>query len=88
MSGVPVVGARIGGVPGLVRDSIDGLLYEPFSVDALRACLQRLVDDRALVSALARALPAVKTIDADAEAWDGRYARLTSRRAAGATATA
>jgi glycosyltransferase involved in cell wall biosynthesis len=85
MSGVPVVGARIGGVPGLVRDGLNGLLYEPFSVDALRRCLQRLVDDGALVSTLARGLPAVKTIDAEAEEWDVRYARLTSQASSVAT---
>ena len=71
--GVPVVAARVGGVPGLVRDGIDGLLYEPFSADALCRCLQRLVSDRALTDALARQAPAVKTIEADAQEWDARY---------------
>ena len=52
MHGIPVVGARIGGIPELVTDGVNGLLYEPFSADALRATLQRLADDPGLARRL------------------------------------
>ncbi|MGE0384268.1 MAG: glycosyltransferase family 4 protein [Gammaproteobacteria bacterium] len=45
----PVIGARIGGIPDIVEDGVDGLLFEPFSADALRNCIERLlVDDAAI----------------------------------------
>jgi glycosyltransferase involved in cell wall biosynthesis len=84
MRSVPVVGARIGGVPELVRDSVNGLLYDPFSTESLRTCLQRLVDDRELVEGLAAGAPAVKTIDDDAREWETRYRQLCVRNIAAA----
>jgi glycosyltransferase involved in cell wall biosynthesis len=86
MHGVPVVGARSGGLAGLIRDGVDGLLYDAFSPEALRTCLQKLVDDRALLQALSNSAPGVKTIEHDAQEWDARYrARVLQRTAAAAS---
>jgi glycosyltransferase involved in cell wall biosynthesis len=76
MHAVPVVAARVGGLAGLIRDGVDGLLYDAFSPEALRASLQQLVDDRALLHALSRRAPGVKTIADDAREWDARYQRV------------
>jgi glycosyltransferase involved in cell wall biosynthesis len=84
MRQLPVVGARIGGVPELVRDNLNGLLYDPFSPESLRVCLQRLIDDRDLVYALGAAAPAVKTIEDDAREWGARYRSLCAPKAAAA----
>lgn len=40
--GRPVIGARIGGIPELVRDGLDGYLFEPGDVDDLITALNRL----------------------------------------------
>jgi glycosyltransferase involved in cell wall biosynthesis len=82
MHGLPVVGAHIGGVPGLVRHGINGLTYDPVSVESLRACLQRLIDDRELVETLAAGAPGVKSIAEDAREWDARYRQVSGRGAA------
>jgi glycosyltransferase involved in cell wall biosynthesis len=82
MHGLPVVGACIGGVPGLVRHGVNGLLYDPFSVESLRACLQRLIEDRNFVATLAAAAPSVKSIGQDAREWDARYRQVSGRGAA------
>ena len=79
MHGLPVVGARMGGVPELVTHGVNGLLYEPFSTDALRSCLHQLANDRELVEALASGGLDVKTIEADALEWDARYQQVTGR---------
>lgn len=44
--GRPVIGSRIGGIPELIEDGEDGLIFEPGDVDALRACVRRLWDRR------------------------------------------
>ena len=80
MHGLPVVGARVGGVPELVTDGVNGLVYDAFSIEGLRGCLQRLVNDPGLVERLAGGGTGVKTIDADALEWDARYERVTGRR--------
>lgn len=76
MHGVAVVGAAAGGMVDLLQDGRAGLLYEPFSVEGLAACLQRLIDDRALVARLAGASPEVKAIQRDACEWERRYRAL------------
>ena len=87
MHGVPVVGARSGGLAGLIRDGVDGLLYDAFSPEALRTCLQKLVDDRALLQALSNSAPGVKTIEHDAQEWDARYRALVLQRTAAAASS-
>ncbi len=46
--GVPVVAARLGGVPELVDDGVDGLLHTPGDEGGLRAAITLLLDDPSL----------------------------------------
>jgi glycosyltransferase involved in cell wall biosynthesis len=81
MHHVPVVAARVGGIPELVLDGESGLLYDAFDAESLRASLQRLIDDRVLLERLSDHSPAVKSIAQDAREWQERYRTLlTSRR--------
>jgi glycosyltransferase involved in cell wall biosynthesis len=79
--GVPVVGARLGGVAGLVEHERNGLLYDAYSSDALATALLRLLAEPELQSRLALAVPAVKTIGEDARRWIERYRLAMERRA-------
>jgi glycosyltransferase involved in cell wall biosynthesis len=51
-AGVPVIASRLGALTEAVRESEDGLLVPPGDVDAWRAALQRLVDERDLLAQL------------------------------------
>jgi glycosyltransferase involved in cell wall biosynthesis len=82
MHGVAVVGARVGGIPELVRDGVNGFTYEAFSSEALAAVLQQFVDDPCLAARMAARAPAVKTIGEDAREWEARYGTLVSARVA------
>jgi glycosyltransferase involved in cell wall biosynthesis len=44
-SGVPVIGARIGGIPEIVRSGTTGLLFEPGDATGLAAAMARLEAD-------------------------------------------
>ena len=81
MSGVPVVGARTGGIPELVTDGVSGLLFDAGRPASLAAALQRLVDAPALASALGARCPAVRTLDQDAREWEARYEAVLAARA-------
>ncbi len=78
MAGVPVVGARQGGIPELVTDGVNGLLYDAFSPPALAAALASLVNDPGLLAGFRAALPPVKTADEDADWWQERYAEVVT----------
>jgi glycosyltransferase involved in cell wall biosynthesis len=78
MAGVPVVGARQGGIPGLVTHGDNGLLYDAFSAADLAATLRALIGDPGLVARLAARAPAVKSVADDAREWVRRYERLCS----------
>jgi len=86
MRGVPVVAARVGGIPELVHDGSNGLLYEPFSVESLRSALQRLIDDRPFLDSLMRHRTRVKAIHEDAQEWTARYGSLCRRGTDGSRA--
>jgi glycosyltransferase involved in cell wall biosynthesis len=84
-AGVPVVGARIGGIPDLVEDGRTGFLYDPRSPIELVAALRRLVEDRSLLRTVADGAgtrPRVKSIVEDAHEWELRYADTIRRRPA------
>ena len=76
MAGVPVIGSRIGGTADLVRDGVNGLLYEPTSSSALRDALQGLIDDPDRLTQLTPRAAEVKSIQDDAREWRAIYAEV------------
>ena len=54
-TGTPVVANRVGGVPDVVRDGIDGFLVEPGDVDGATERLEALARDPALRASLGEA---------------------------------
>jgi glycosyltransferase involved in cell wall biosynthesis len=76
-AGVPVIGARLGGIAELVSDEVDGLLVEPDSVMGWRQALSRLAHDRELLSRLERGVRPPPRMGAVAEEMLSLYARLT-----------
>lgn len=60
-AGVPVVATRVGGVPELIRDGVNGLLVDPGSPEALADALEHVARDR--VGAAQRAEVARRTVE-------------------------
>jgi glycosyltransferase involved in cell wall biosynthesis len=54
-AGTPVVATRVGGVPDVVRDGVDGFLVDAGATDALAECLGRLAADPQLRARLGAA---------------------------------
>jgi glycosyltransferase involved in cell wall biosynthesis len=79
MAGVPVVAARIGGIPDLVDDGRTGVLYNPASPVELQSALVGLIENPERLNELTefvRTMPRVKSIVEDAEEWDRTYAEV------------
>ena len=82
LAGVPVVGARIGGIEDLVTHDVTGLLYDPASTRALADALNRLIDDPQLLMRLSqnvRQSARVKSIADEALEWERVYDGLLTR---------
>ena len=76
MAGVPVVGARIGGIAELIEHGRTGLLYDPADARGLEAALRRLIETPAHLADLTAGVQArthVRSITEDADAWDAIY---------------
>jgi glycosyltransferase involved in cell wall biosynthesis len=76
MAGVPVVGARIGGIADLVEDGRTGLLYDPAEAGALAAALRSLLDKPQRLQDLGVGVQTrtrVRSMAEDAEAWNALY---------------
>jgi GT2 family glycosyltransferase/glycosyltransferase involved in cell wall biosynthesis len=82
-AGMPVVASRIGGIPELVTDGVNGFLVAPDDVASLHATMQRLVDDRLLLSSVTPHDTPVRTIEADAETARAHYVAALAGRTPG-----
>jgi len=83
MAGVPVVAARSGGIPELVTDGVNGVLYDPASTAALADVLRGLILRPDRLAQMAGRAPAVKTIAEDARDWERRYESLVRESGGG-----
>lgn len=52
-AGIPVAGTRVGGIPDLIEDGVNGLLMNPNDLESLRTAADKILHDPALASHLA-----------------------------------
>jgi len=81
LAGTPVVGSDIAGIAEGIEHGVSGLLFEAGNAAALRATLQRLIDEPDLLARLGAAAPAIKTDADEAEEMEWRYRQVISCRA-------
>jgi GT2 family glycosyltransferase len=82
LAGIPVVASRIGGIPEVVTDERNGLMFEPGSVEDLTRVLRRLLEERGLIDSLRAGVPTVRTIEDDVDFTRGVYDREKRRAVA------
>jgi glycosyltransferase involved in cell wall biosynthesis len=52
-SGTPIVASKVGGIPEVISDGVNGLLFEPEKSEQLKACLEKILYDPSLRQRLA-----------------------------------
>ncbi len=75
LAGIPVITSNIGGMAELVKDGLNGLLFEIGSVSDLKMKLQMVVDDPDILKKLNH-FPKIKSIEEDAENIEKIYCDL------------
>ena len=86
-AGVPVIGAKLGGIAELVRDGIDGVLVAPDDPKAWARCLERLADGHE-VSDLCRQIKRPRHVKDVVEDMTALYSTLLKECAAISARTA
>lgn len=82
--GRPVIAARAGGIPDVVRDGLDGVLVAPGSSEALSAAIAELLDDAPRAAAMGRAARARVKSDFSPQSELRAYRELYRELSAGA----
>jgi glycosyltransferase involved in cell wall biosynthesis len=82
--GVPVLAARIGGLPEVISEGVNGMTFDPAGADELAALLQRLAGEHDLLETLTRGAreTAVRTAADHARAMRELFVGALSTRAA------
>jgi glycosyltransferase involved in cell wall biosynthesis len=78
--GLPVIGTRLGGMAELIEHEVSGLVFELNDVSDLSQQIQRLHDDRALLTRLQQGIPYIKTAEEEVQEIAAEYARLIQQR--------
>lgn len=82
-AGTPVVGTRIGAMPELIRDRIDGRLLTPGSVSEITEAIREIAaDPAATVDIWRRCVPTPRTMDDIAADYERLYLEMIHRRPA------
>jgi glycosyltransferase involved in cell wall biosynthesis len=84
LAGVPVITADLGGMSEMIQDGVNGLTFRPRDPEALRACMQRFLDDPELGSRLRPSGDGVSSIQESADRHLELYETVMARETDGA----
>lgn len=79
-SRTPVIASRIGGIPELVSDGVDGILFQPGDVEGLYHKMQLLVSQPDIIDKLKRNISQVKNISDHAKEIEEIYSGLLTAK--------
>lgn len=76
-AGIPVLAAKTGGIPEVVSDRSNGILFDPLNKEELRELIQEMIDRPETIQKLKNKVTPIKDIVDDAAEWLDRYSHLT-----------
>lgn len=74
--GLPIIASKVGGIPDLIQDKVEGLLFESDSKAELVEKLDKLMQDKELQISLGRA--ATKKVNSQFSSWENQAEKLLS----------
>ena len=74
--GIPVVASKVGGVPEIIEEGINGLLFNPNNKIELINIIKKLNNDNKILKKLKRGIKPVKTMDEEAEELINSYKNI------------
>jgi len=80
LSNTPVIASRIGGIPELVNDGANGLLFKPQDADDLQEKIQYIIDNPDIIEKFKKNIPKVKNIEDNATEVEDVYNKLIAQK--------
>jgi glycosyltransferase involved in cell wall biosynthesis len=77
--GVPVIGSRIGGIPEIVSDGVNGLLFQPGDSDQLASLIEDVAREPEIIQKLAANIVTPRRLEEEGLDYENIYMKLTSR---------
>jgi len=77
---VPVITARFGGMADLVKDGVNGLLFETGDAEDLRKAMQRIINKPSLLDEIRPDPTSVKTLEENTEEMEELYRVLAGKK--------
>jgi glycosyltransferase involved in cell wall biosynthesis len=74
--GLPVVASRIGAIPEAVKEGVNGFLFPPGSVEDLKECMLRFIQDPSLIERMASQMPKTRTLEEHTSELQEIYQRI------------
>jgi len=75
----PVIASRIGGIPELIEEGVNGILFEPGNVDDLCSELTSFINNPALIKEIKANIKPPKTIEEHAKEIEGIYKNILNQ---------
>lgn len=82
-AGLPVIGTRVGGIPDLIKDEVNGLLVPPADAVALERAISRLSDDpeeRLRMGKMGRAVSHSYSVEVMVSKINAVYERMSTKK--------
>lgn len=76
----PLIASRIGGIPELVSDGVNGLLFNPRDEDDLQEKMQYIINNPDIIEKFREHIPKVKSIEDNAGEIEEIYRKLIPKR--------
>jgi len=80
LSKTPVIASRIGGIPELVTDGVNGLLFNPGDAGDLQRKIQYIIDNRDILRKFSENIPKIKNIEDNAKEIEEIYVNLINKK--------
>jgi glycosyltransferase involved in cell wall biosynthesis len=78
--GIPVIATKVGGIPEIVKDGLNGFLYDFGDTEQLAALIKEIADDPKVIDKMKAGIVSPRRVEDEALDYENLYRELTRRK--------